>query len=312
MPRTTNYALRSRVFQLDETEKIYRLYKLYRRVEHCKDYGLSMPEEYHPEINNDDFEFLQAFYPAEWAECEKIYTADKSRSYRLKIKVRYMLTLSKCRFLTLTFTDAVLASTSEHTRRQYVRRWLASLDCAYIANVDYGSENNREHYHALVACRPTDKQLADWIFNYGALYSQPVRPSLGSTVRLSKYVSKLTNHAVKVTTRRTCLLFSRKHPLPSTYKELYNNVTLILDKGYVLRIENTVNTSKKGTYRVLKPSRSNNSSLLRRCTVCGSIIPVLPSQMKHHTLTRQIRGKSKKFYYCSECIRELKIKTDAF
>lgn len=308
MSRVTNYELRSRVFHLDDTERILQLYKLYRRVEYCKAYNLPLPVEYHSEVHDDDFLFLQAFYPSEWSECEKIFCADKERVRRLKIKVRYMLTISRCYFCTFTFSDSVLSLTSSKTRRRYVTRWLTSLDCAYIANLDFGADNGREHYHALVAVKPSKSKLSEWILNYGLFHVEPVRSSLTSSVCLSKYVSKLCNHSVKVTCKRSALLFSRKYKLPSTQKEFKNLVAPILGKGNVLGIPCTTSLSRSC---VLRPSLSSLShSLVARCCMCGSIIPVLPSDMSKHTLTAVKGTKTKKYYFCSDCKSTYNVKTD--
>ena len=52
-------------------------------------------------------------------------------------------------FMTLTFNDKSLNNTNEDTRRQKVRRFLKSASGMYVANVDYGEKNEREHYHAV-------------------------------------------------------------------------------------------------------------------------------------------------------------------
>lgn len=320
MSRVANYELRSRIFQLEDTAGIYKLYRLYRRVEYCKLYGISAPPEYLPEFHDDEFAMAKSFYPSEWEECERIYKSDKARSYRLKIKMRYMLTVSKCYFLRLSFTDSVLQSTTPQTRRKYVTRFLTSLNCAYIANIDFGSNDvyiddkgvervgtAREHYHALVSVKLPKSKLSEWILNYGTLFAEPVRCSLTSTVRLSKYVSKLCNHAVKVTAKRGALLFSRKYKLPSTKTEFNNLVAPILAKGYVLGIRYDTNKTR---FRSFKVTNTMSNKLVARCCMCGSIIPVLPSDMPSHTLTVTKGQKVKKYYFCSDCKEIYKVKTD--
>jgi len=113
-----------------------------------------------------------------------------------------------CLFLTLTFNDNTLNQTSAETRRKYVRRYLKQFNCAYVANIDFGSENGREHYHAVINTSRID--LALWR-SYGNINVERVRNKsieLNKT-RLSKYISKLSNHAIKETTRRCCLIYSR-------------------------------------------------------------------------------------------------------
>ena len=130
-----------------------------------------------------------------------------------------MLNSGKCLFLTLTFTDKVLDSTSPETRRRYVSYYLKQFGVPYIANIDFGTADayiddngnerqgtKREHYHAVIQ---TDKiDLSEW-HKYGAIKLEKIRASQNDNIRLAKYVSKLTNHAIKETTKRACLIYSR-------------------------------------------------------------------------------------------------------
>ena len=52
-------------------------------------------------------------------------------------------------FCTLTFGPEILASTTAETRAIYVKRFLKATFGAYVANLDYGGKNGREHYHAV-------------------------------------------------------------------------------------------------------------------------------------------------------------------
>ena len=52
-------------------------------------------------------------------------------------------------FGTLTFSDKVLDKTTEKTRRRYVVRFLNDISISYVANIDFGKENEREHYHCI-------------------------------------------------------------------------------------------------------------------------------------------------------------------
>jgi hypothetical protein len=77
---------------------------------------------------------------------------EKIRS-RKKRYYRYIKAMSESfgtlYLVSLTFTDEVLNSTNEETRKAYVRRWLNSTAVDYFACIDYGKENEREHYHAI-------------------------------------------------------------------------------------------------------------------------------------------------------------------
>lgn len=102
------------------------------------------------------------------------------------------------RFLTLTFTDDVLNNTTYDTRRQYVRRFLKRYASNFVANVDYGDDTGREHYHAV--CN-TDHDLTD-VWQFGFSKVQKVSPFDKDAEKLSRYISKLSMHAVKHTTQQ--------------------------------------------------------------------------------------------------------------
>lgn len=142
--------------------------------------------------------------PTEWHEAEKINNAFYSRVRRLKKKIAKMLENGNCIFLTFTFTDEVLANTTADTRRQKVRRFLSQYNFEYVANIDFGAKNGREHYHALIQTDKVDYNSYD----YGALNGEKVR-STNDFVKLAKYISKLTNHAIKDTSKGSRIIYNR-------------------------------------------------------------------------------------------------------
>ena len=138
-------------------------------------------------------------------EARRINQSNLSRSRRLRDRIALYLSYGECKWVTLTFDDDTLSKTSAETRRRYVQRFLLSQGCYYVANIDYGKENGREHYHAIV--------VADFIYmnewKYGFVYTETIKNHTKSATKLAKYVSKLTNHAIKETTRRSVYLYSR-------------------------------------------------------------------------------------------------------
>lgn len=141
-------------------------------------------------------------------EITKITHASNCRATRLRRRIESMLLNGDCLFLTLTFNDNTLNQTSADTRRQYVRKYLKQFNCSYVANIDFGKDNGREHYHAVINSSHIDLSL--WR-SYGNINVERVRnKSIElSKTRLAKYISKLSNHAVKETTKRCCLIYSR-------------------------------------------------------------------------------------------------------
>jgi len=128
------------------------------------------------------------------------------RVKRLKTKVAEILETGESLFLTLTFTDEYLASTTASTRRKYVARALGAYGVPYIANIDFGTDERytkREHYHALIALKRIDnKDGKAW--NYGSLNIK--RTYNANSKRIARYITKLTYHAIKTPGR---LLYAR-------------------------------------------------------------------------------------------------------
>jgi hypothetical protein len=125
------------------------------------------------------------------------------RSKRVREHVEYLFSLDcELIFLTLTFDDAVLKSTSPETRRKYVARWLKKASPVYVANVDYGETKGREHYHALVCSRISDSLADEWRKHCGNVNFKKIRKDEKSKKAVPRYISKLTNHAIKETANK--------------------------------------------------------------------------------------------------------------
>ena len=144
----------------------------------------------------------------EYKEALKINNASYHRTKRLKERVQTMLLGGDCIFCTLTFSDSTLNSTDYKQRRVAVSRYLKTFNSKYIANVDYGAKNHREHYHAIIQC--SDIVLDGWR-KYGNINVERIRNKNieSDKTKLAKYICKLSNHAIKETTKRSCLMYSR-------------------------------------------------------------------------------------------------------
>ena len=141
----------------------------------------------------------------ELKECERINHAWFERVKRLQDRIETILMSSPSSFITLTFTNKVLQETSAETRRRYVARWCKQYGVAYVGNIDFGKNTNREHYHVIIA-----KTIQDKNWPYGFMDIENINTdNTKSVICLSKYVSKLTNHAIKETTKRCCMIYSR-------------------------------------------------------------------------------------------------------
>lgn len=107
-------------------------------------------------------------------------------------------------FLTFTFSDQFLDS-DNFSKRRYVQRFLKTYFYNYVGNVDFGKINGRVHFHAVACCDWFDPNL----WHFGNLDYEKVIIRDSSNEKLSKYITKLVNHAIKETTKRNSLIYKR-------------------------------------------------------------------------------------------------------
>lgn len=149
---------------------------------------------------------LPAVYP-EWnAEAHEMTKAMENRKQAKKRTKRYLQGMydsyNSLFFVTLTFNDECLKGTNEKTRHSYVSRFLNANFRDYYANVDYGTQNEREHYHAVVSDEITKQARIEWS-RYGNVNFKRMRGSRNDVNRVGTYMRKLTNHANKLSTGKS-------------------------------------------------------------------------------------------------------------
>lgn len=211
MKHKPNYELKAKVLSNGMVEMQKKLslthFKMYQEEKALYENG-EIIENWKP-LNDSEIQFYKNIAqenPEEWKEACRVNNASYHRTKRLKDRIKTMLTSGSCIFLTLTFRNDVLASTSQDTRKQYIKKALKTMSDNYVANIDYGSKNDREHYHAVVLCDKVSQE--QW--KYGNLDFERVRTSeVDSPVKIAKYINKLTNHAIKETTKQNRLIYSR-------------------------------------------------------------------------------------------------------
>lgn len=163
-------------------------------------------EEYETAIKRQSF-YLEKM-PDIYKECERLNLSYYKRKIRLHKRIENMCQNGDCIFLTLTFNDDALKRTSQATRRQKITRFLKQFNVPYVANIDYGKKNHREHYHAVIQAEKIDYK-AYYDLNLGTINGQVIKNSAVDKIRVSKYVAKLTNHAIKETTKRSCVIYGK-------------------------------------------------------------------------------------------------------
>lgn len=163
-------------------------------------------EEYitcdYDEVFSDNFE-----------ECNKMYNCISRRKTRLFKKLLYWfyyITKKNDKLLifgTLTFTDDVLKKTSKETRRRYVSRFLNNKSIHYVANIDFGKKDDREHYHFIALC---NSKIESGSWSYGFDKYKKIKNSLSLRNR-KNYLLKLTNHTYKNSTKQEKLITDRNN-----------------------------------------------------------------------------------------------------
>lgn len=200
LKRVFLYRLKAQVLKTDLCKKI----KYTDKAEYIKQVdGIidrQAEELYFDLVNSYNKEYIE--------QAHKLNNASYKRIKRLKERITRFISMGECVFLTLTFKEEVLNDTNEKTRRKYVSRFLRTISRHYVANVDYGKTTEREHYHAIVVGKIRKEDLSVWDKSYGFTYIETVRCS-SSCLPIAKYISKLTNHAIKETTKRHVYIFSR-------------------------------------------------------------------------------------------------------
>lgn len=136
----------------------------------------------------------------------KDYENYRKKNQRARSRIEKIISSEKALFLTFTFTDKALQTTSENTRYQGVVRWLKSNCLDYVANIDYGNEHSREHYHAVVS---VNKKIDYTSWRYGALNGVKIKRS-SSPLALAKYLNKLVNHAFKSSNNSKKIIYARQ------------------------------------------------------------------------------------------------------
>ena len=164
----------------------------------CQDEAMS---KFSVDLTNDNDYLIK--------ETKKINQANYKRVKNLKYRINKMLD-RPCLFLTLTFSDKTLQDyPKKESLHRFVKRYLEKVgyQLKYVANVDYGTQNGRIHYHAVIQADSVEPSF--W-HKYGAIKIEQITNR--NHIALSKYLSKLTNHAIKETAQCNRIIYSRYKP----------------------------------------------------------------------------------------------------
>jgi len=200
-----------------QVAEIKRLYYKKQVIYHFADFNGEMIPLLSCDAFNDMYEPYRKGYNL--IDCAvRLNESKRRRSSRVRQKISDLVLHKNAIFVTLTFSDLSLQKFDTAKRRRLVQRFLKDNCSQYVANIDYGSDDvyiddygvqrvgtNREHYHAVVS---NDIVFNAW-YKYGAIKVERVRPCEDSNKRLSRYITKLTNHALKIGALAPRLIYSR-------------------------------------------------------------------------------------------------------
>lgn len=125
---------------------------------------------------------------------------------RIRSKIEKMINSGNAYFITLTWSNDSMEHFSQDSRRMLVQKTLSKYN-DYIANIDYGSQTEREHYHAIIQEDNLDVNSNTFNWPYGFYNIQTIKP--GSQEALATYILKFTNHTTKETVRGSKPIFKR-------------------------------------------------------------------------------------------------------
>ena len=144
---------------------------------------------------------------------ESILSSRYQKISRIKKRFIYLIARYKrLYFITFTFDDKHI-DLCDRSRKDLIKSSLYSFspDIKYICNIDYGKINERLHYHCIVATNDYGDLKTHLENVYPSFtYTEEIRLSKSDIKRTSKYINKLSNHAIKDSTRRSRVLYNFK------------------------------------------------------------------------------------------------------
>lgn len=198
-----NKALYRETLHLEELKKqFYTTYQETKKVDNVVSECIN--------ITNQNIQALcqlldEHFTEVEEIACGQLNAARRNRALRLRKYIEAMrLAFPKIYFVTLTFSDEFIDSKDE-TKRDHVKRCLHKYSPYYIANVDYGKQFGRLHYHCI-----TTEFIKPKMWKFGSVKTKLIKDTPTDRVKVSKYAVKYSNHALKETNKTQKCLYSKQ------------------------------------------------------------------------------------------------------
>lgn len=159
-------------------------------------------------------------------EYKNISKAQAIKRDRLYKRIYSMLAQNNCLFITMTFNNETMKKTTEETRRRYIKRFLNEQASAYILNRDYGTENKREHYHALIVAKYQNMIYlqAYKLGQINILKVNQLKRYRKNNKSLEDIAKDLMIHSIKESTNNNKIIYSRnlRKNIENPYKTQIN------------------------------------------------------------------------------------------
>lgn len=145
---------------------------------------------------------MESLLSSRYQKCSRI----KKHLIYLVLRYEYLY------FVTFTFDDEHL-NLCDRSRKDLIKKSLYSFDSniKFILNIDYGKNTERLHYHCIVATN----DCGDFFHHLKLYYPcftwiERLYISNDGLKRLPKYINKLSNHAIKDSTRKSRVIYNFK------------------------------------------------------------------------------------------------------
>lgn len=219
-----------------------------------KDTGIGL-DQYIRESENSDFAMYEVLNQIDWLSAavmplelrclNQLQDARRQKGYRIKEQLKYYIIRGyKLVFATFTFNDESIKQDEIYLKKHIYRLLNKCPDIVdYIGNVDYGEENERIHYHYILVMNkdfiPEIKvrsqnhngkyQKFNSVENINIKYKKGyttyelIGTDIDDYERVTKYITKLTLHAIKKTTENK-LITKRQSPYHKYQKMIQEHI----------------------------------------------------------------------------------------
>lgn len=178
-------------YQKDQSYQA-RVSELENDIKEAKDNMLPCFEEYETFVNSPFGSIASRINYNSYKRCQKL---EKRIEHMFALKRRVF-------FLTFTFNDEALTRYTEKSLKKAVLAFVRKSCDFYIVNKDFGAQNARLHFHAIVVSKNNKIDVKAWSDRYGFMLYRVCGKRKRDQQNIKLYVTKLSRHTVKETTAK--------------------------------------------------------------------------------------------------------------